>query len=112
MKLLEKLDKANTYISFNVFTICGWLYVPILFNYIHNYTFGGYFLFIGLFLLIPWIITVIAFIIFLIELSKTNHLTNNFCVKNIYFKIFKYIGLLITVLFYLTLIFYNPYNFS
>lgn len=108
MKIFEKLDKANAYISFNIFTICGWLYIPILFWLIKvlpdiYYSFEIY-LPLFLFLLIPWLITTIAFIIFLIESLKTKHLTNSFCLKNKYFKVFKYLGLLITISFYLILI--------
>lgn len=106
MKIFEKLDHANSYISFNIFTICGWLYFPILIDYIRHHDFGGYFIFTGLFLLIPWLITTIAFIIFLVESLKTNHLTNKFCLRNKYFKAFKYIGLLIILAFYLIILIY------
>ena len=110
MKIFEKLDKANAYISFNIFTICGWLYLPILIwiakdlpkDYYH-YPIVLYLPLI-IFLLIPWLITTIAFIIFLIETLKTKHITNYFFIKNKYFKVFKYIGFLITLAFYLILI--------
>lgn len=104
MKIFEKLDIANSYIGFNIFAICGWLYLPILIDYLRNYDFGGYMIFTGLFLLILWLITTIAFIIFLIEALKTKHLTNNFCLKNKLFKAFKYIGLIITIAFYLIIL--------
>ncbi len=111
MKISEALDKANVYISFNIFAICGWLYVPILIwiakNLSENYIYPiEFYLPIFIFLLIPWLITIIAFIIFLIESLKTNHLTNNFCLKNKYFKAFKYIGFIITISFYLIILIY------
>ena len=110
MKIFEKLDKANAYLSFNIFTICGWLYLPILI-WISKYLPEDYYHYpialylpIIIFLLIPWLITTISFIIFLIEVLKTKHLTNHFFIKNKYFKAFKYIGFLITLAFYLILI--------
>lgn len=104
MNILEKLEKANSYISFNLFAICGWLYLPILIDFINNHEYGGYMLFVGLFLTIPWIITLLAFVILLIEIIITRRNTNNFFVKNKGFKIFKYIGLMITLFFYLMLV--------
>lgn len=114
MNFFKKLDEANTYLSFNIFTICGWLYLPILIWVIHfkpeNYYPIVFYLPLTIFLLVPWLITTIALIIFLIESLKINHLHNNFCITNKYFKAFKYIGLLITIIFYLILVFYNPYS--
>ena len=110
MKIFEILDNANAYISFNMFAICGWLYLPIsiLFfkNLSKNYHYYPieFYLPLMFLLFIPWLITVIAFIIFLIETLKTTHSTNNFFRKNKYFKDFKYIGLLITIIFYLSVI--------
>lgn len=116
MKFLNELDNANKYISFNIFTICGWLYLPIII-WITTFKIKSfypieYYLPLFIFLIIPWFITIIAFIIFLTESLRTKHLTNSFLVKNSYFKIFKYIGLILTLFFYLILIFYNPYNQS
>lgn len=110
MKIFEILDKANAYISFNIFAICGWLYLPILVwffkDLLKDYSYYPieFYLPLFIFLIIPWLITIIAFIIFLIESLKVKHLTNNFCFKNKYFKAFKYIGLSITIIFYLIII--------
>lgn len=110
MKFLEKLDNLNQYISFNIFAICGWLYVPVLiwvFTFKHeNYYTMFFYMPLFIFLLIPWLITTIALIIFLYESLTTKRLTNNFCVKNKYFRYFKNTGVMITLLFYLYMIFY------
>lgn len=110
MKIFETLDNANAYISFNIFAICGWLYLPILVwifrGLLRDYS--GYpiefYLPLFIFLLIPWLITIIAFIIFLIESLKVTYLTNDFFRKNKYFKVFKYVGFLITIIFYFIVI--------
>lgn len=110
MKIFETFENVNAYISFNIFAVCGWLYLPILVwifkNFLGNYS--GYpiefYLPLLIFLLVPWLITITAFIIFLIESLKVIHLTNDFFCKNKYFKVFKYVGLLITITFYLIVI--------
>lgn len=110
MKIFETLDNANAYISFNIFAICGWLYLPILVWIFRDFLkeCSGYpiefYLPLFIFLLIPWLITIIAFIIFLIESLKATHLTNDFFCKNKYFKVFKYVGFLITIIFYFIVI--------
>ena len=110
VKIFESLENVNTYISFNIFALCGWLYLPILVWIFRDFL-GDYscypiefYLPLLIFLIIPWLITITAFIIFLIESLKTTHLTNDFFCKNKYFKVFKYIGLLITIIFYLIVI--------
>ena len=110
MNIFETLENVNAYISFNIFAVCGWLYLPILVwiftNFLENYS--GYpiefYLPLSIFLLVPWLITITAFIMFLIESLKTTHLTNDFFCKNKYFKVFKYVGFLITITFYLIVI--------
>lgn len=110
MKIFETLENVNTYISFNIFAVCGWLYLPILVWMSKNFLrdCSGYpiefYLPLLIFLLVPWLITITAFMIFLIEALKATHLTNNFLCKNKYFKVFKYVGLLITIIFYLIVI--------
>lgn len=116
MKFLKKINSFNQYISFNLFAVCGWLYLPILiwvirFRADNCYPIFFYFPLI-VFLLIPWFITTISFLIFLFESLRIKRLTNEFCLRNKYFNIFKMIGILITILFYLFFFFYNPYNYS
>ena len=110
MRIFETFENVNARVSFNIFAVCGWLYLPILVwifkNFLGNYS--GYpiefYLPLLIFLLVPWLITITAFIIFLIESLKVTRLTNYFLCKNKYFKVFKYVGLLITITFYLIVI--------
>ena len=110
MKIFETFENVNAYISFNIFAVCGWLYLPILVwifkNFLRDYSCYPieFYLPLLIFLLIPWLITITAFIIFLMESLKATHLTNDFFCKNKYFKVFKYVGCLITIIFYLIVI--------
>lgn len=113
MNFFKNFDHLNKYLSFNIVSFSGWLYLPalIVIYKSQNPLFAlkiALFHPVGIFLIIACLLTDIAFIIVLLEILNIKHLNNNFCLNNQFFKIFKILGILITIIFYIILIFKEP----
>ena len=104
MNVMKKLNELEQYLGFNIFTIGGWLYFPAL---IYMLTFKHPYHYIWLplciYLLIPWFISTIAFLIFLVEQIISPKEKNKFF-QNMIYKIFSRIGLIIILIFYVLFI--------
>ncbi len=109
MSIMKKLNELEQYLGFNIFTIVGWLYTPafkfvLSYNEPRSYTID--LIFISKLLIIasiPWIISILAFLIFLVEQIISPKAKNKFF-QNVIYKIFSRIGLTIILIFHLLLI--------
>jgi len=106
MNIMKKLNELEQYLGFNIFTIGGWLYIPALkfvffYNEPKSYTIDIIF-FCQLLIIasIPWIISILAFLIFLVEQIISPKAKNKFF-QNIIYKIFSRLGLIILLIFYI-----------
>lgn len=101
MNILKKINEFHKYFGFNIFAIGGWLYLPALI-YILTFKYPYHYIWLPLliFLLIPWFVSTIAFLIFLIEQITSPKTGNNFFQNKIY-QIFTNIGLIIFIFFHI-----------
>ena len=101
MKILKKLEQ---YLGFNIFAICGWLYLPCI-VYILTFNDDKHYMWLPLsiFITIPFIVSIIAFIIFLIEQIILPKAEYSFF-KNKIYRIVSNIGLVIILIFFILLL--------
>ena len=104
MNILRKLSELEQYLGFNIIELSGWLYFPALI-YMLNFDNQTFYMWIPLctLSLIPWVIGIIGFIIFLIEQVVSPKATNKIFRNNIYRVIAK-IGLIIILIFYILIL--------
>lgn len=104
MNLLKKIKELKNYMGYNIFAISGWLYLPILI-YMINFQnpFHYIWLPLGIFLLLPWIVSILAFIIFLVEQVITAQAKHKVFQNKIY-RFMANTGLVIIFLFYVILL--------
>ena len=104
MKKIKIFNEIDQYLGFNLFAIGGWLYLPVLiymltFQHSYNYIW----LPLGIFLLIPWSVSIFAFIIFIIE-KIVSPKAKYKIFQNKIFKIITNTGLIFIVFFHIFLL--------
>ena len=104
MNLLKKIKELKNYLGYNIFAISGWLYLPVLVYMINfQHPFHYIWLPLGIFLLLPWTVSVLAFIIFLVEQVITAKARHRVFQNKIY-RFMANIGLVVIFLFYVILL--------
>lgn len=110
MHLFEKINKANQYISFHIFTFAGWLTLFLKVFLIISYnrdlqTYGqgswtAVYSWLQLyFFAIYASVFVIAFIVFLFEQIFSFRIKNKFLLENKALKIIRYVGAILAIIY-------------
>ncbi len=104
MNILKKILEFYKYLGFNIFAIGGWLYLPALI-YVLSFKYPYHYIWLplGIFLLIPWFISTIAFLIFLIE-QITSPKAGNKIFQNKIYRFMANTGLVVIFIFHAILL--------